>query len=207
MLATASLVMSAPARAEIPDAESWTAQGAWAEWVVETDDGLRMFFVHVHRGTYQQVPSQDVGLVGASITLGRGPCRTIHSGHDITCRARWLRKPICADHFWVHPLLNNAAVEFRALGRRHRVRWDGLGMGPTAEHAGYARPGAAGGMIGVFRRAEARGTVIGEKLSPNATWVHNAQMDQRVVLDATFLQSRDSGVYIRRYEVPAARRR
>lgn len=139
-----------------PSAGAFRTESAVATWVVDRGDRVVAYVLWVKR-LVDVLPSENTKVV-----LHRGPCEVEHGDYWCTAEKRF-KKIVSSDAFTVHPLLDEARLEFRLRGTTHHASWKATDDRTPAVFPGGDTSGA-GVSTWQLRRARTHGRLLGQKL-------------------------------------------
>ncbi|MDQ3955179.1 MAG: hypothetical protein M3285_06495 [Actinomycetota bacterium] len=139
-----------------PSAGAFRTESALASWVVDRGDRVVAYVLWVRR-LVGVLPAENTKVV-----VHRGPCEVIHGDYWCTARKKF-KKVVSSNAFTVHPLLDEARLEFRMRGATQHASWKA-----TDDRTPAIFPGGdtSGGGVTTWqlRRARTHGRLLGQKL-------------------------------------------
>ena len=140
-----------------PSAGAFRTESALASWVVDRGNRVVAYVVWVRR-LVGALPAENTKVV-----VHRGPCEVSHGDYFCTARKRF-KRTVSSNAFTVHPLLNEARLEFRMRGATHHASWTATDDRSPAIFPGGDTSGA-GVTTWQLRRARTKGRLLGQKLT------------------------------------------
>ena len=140
-----------------PSVGAFRTESATASWIVDRGDRPVAYVLWVRR-LVSALPSENTRVV-----IHRGPCEVMHG--DFFCMAhKSIKTVVSSDAFTVHPLLDEARLDFRMHGRPQRAVWRASGDATPAIFPG-GDTSQAGVTTWQLRRARVHGTLLGQPLT------------------------------------------